>query len=142
MLQSNKIIRCVTLFFLPYIFLYSVYVQLNGEVSPGGGFQAGVIFSSALIAYDLICSENKLTKCFSVDSLIFIAGIGVVIYIFVGLISLLFDNNFLNYYSFKYFTNDKFTAQYWGIFIVEIGIGLDVAAVMYLIYSSFSSDKL
>ena len=38
MLRNHPIIKSVTLFILPYIVLYALYIQINGEVSPGGGF--------------------------------------------------------------------------------------------------------
>ncbi len=142
MLKDYPIIKNVTLFSLPYIFLYSLYIQINGEVSPGGGFQAGVIFASALIGFDLVYGESK-KRYFSTDSLLFIAALGVIIYASVGVISLLFNDNYLNYYSLANFTKDKLSAQHSGIFIIEIGIGLSVAAVMYLItyLSEFSCEN-
>ncbi len=133
MLKNYPIISNVTLFALPYIFLYSLYIQINGEVSPGGGFQAGVIFASSLIGFDLVYGDSK-KQYFSTDSLLFIATLGVIIYASVGVISLLCNDNYLNYYSLANFTIDKLSTQHAGIFIIEIGIGLSVAAIMYLIY--------
>ena len=46
--------RVVTKLMLPYILLYALYVQFHGDYSPGGGFQAGVIFGSGFILYTLI----------------------------------------------------------------------------------------
>ncbi|HJD55810.1 MAG TPA: DUF4040 domain-containing protein [Rickettsia endosymbiont of Pyrocoelia pectoralis] len=129
--MTNPIIKYLTIFIVPYIILYSLYIQLNGESSPGGGFQAGVIFASGLIAYDLVYEK----RYFSINSLISIAVLGVMIYGVTGAISLFFNDNYLNYYSLTNFTNDKLLAQHIGIFAVEIGIGLTVSSVMYLIYN-------
>ncbi|HJD66272.1 MAG TPA: DUF4040 domain-containing protein [Rickettsia endosymbiont of Bembidion nr. Transversale] len=135
----TKITKNISIFIVPYIILYSLYIQLNGEASPGGGFQAGVIFASSLIAYDLVYGSQKLNRYFSVNTLIIIAALGVMIYEFTGVISLFFNDNYLNYYSLTNFVNDSLTAQHIGIFAVEIGIGLTVAAIMYSIYNSFNN---
>lgn len=139
LLKEYKIIKSISIFIVPYIILYSLYIQLNGEASPGGGFQAGVIFASSLIAYDLVYGSQKLNRYFSVNTLITIAALGVMIYGFVGVISLLFNDNYLNYYSLINFVDNNLTAQHIGIFAVEIGIGLTVSAIMYSIYNSFNN---
>ncbi|XVN44451.1 MAG: DUF4040 domain-containing protein [Rickettsia hoogstraalii] len=137
-LKAYPIIKYITSFIIPYIILYSIYIQLNGESSPGGGFQAGVIFASSLVAYDLVYGNRKLSRYFPPNVLICIAVLGVAIYAIVGTISLFFNDNYLNYYSLTNFINDKLLAQHIAIVIVEIGIGLTVAAIMYLIYNVFN----
>lgn len=132
MLKDFIIIKHSTLFILPYIFLYCLYIQINGDASPGGGFQAGAIFASMIIAFDLVHGQFKLKQYFSTDLLVGMATIGVLIYSMTGMASILFDDNYLNYYSLA---NDKLLAQHIGIFIIEIGVGLCVASVMCLIYS-------
>ncbi|WP_218460057.1 DUF4040 domain-containing protein [Rickettsia sp. TH2014] len=140
-LKAYPIIKYITSFIIPYIILYSIYIQLNGESSPGGGFQAGVIFASALIAYDLVYGNRKLSRYFPPNVLISIAVLGVAIYAIVGTISLFFNDNYLNYYTLTNFIDDKLLAQHIAIVIVEIGIGLTVSAIMYLIYNVFNNHE-
>ena len=137
MLKTILIAKHITLFILPYIFLYAIYIQFNGETSPGGGFQAGVIFASSLIAFDLIYGEHLLLKYFPIEILIFIATFGVIIYAGLGAVSLLCDDNYLNYYSLA---SDRLLAQSIGIFVAEIGVGLTVASIMCLIYSILDKE--
>jgi multicomponent Na+:H+ antiporter subunit B len=137
MLKDFLILKKITLFILPYIFLYSIYIQINGEISPGGGFQAGVIFASCLIGFDLIHGKTLSARYFNHDLLIIIATLGVFIYASIGLVSFYFGKNYLNYYILA---TNKLHAQSIGIFIVEIGVGLTVASVMYLIYSLLQED--
>lgn len=134
MLKDNIVFKIITLFILPYIFLYGLYIQINGETSPGGGFQAGVIFASGLIGFDLIYGKNLSTKYFSIDMLLIIAVLGVVIYGATGAMSLIFNQKYLDY---SYLCNDKILAETIGISIVEIGVGLTVSATMSLIYYLF-----
>ena len=51
---SIPIIRVIAKLLIPYILLFGLYVQFHGDFGPGGGFQAGVIFASALILYGLV----------------------------------------------------------------------------------------
>lgn len=136
MFKNFIIIKHLSCFILPYIFLYGLYIQINGEASPGGGFQSGVIFASILIGVDLVYGPLKLKQYFSTETLMVIATLGVLIYATVGVVSLLFNDNYLNYYSL---THNKLLAQHIGIFIIELGVGLCVAAVMSLIYSTVAN---
>jgi len=131
MLKKFTILRLLLPFIIPYIILYAIYIQLNGEVSPGGGFQAGVIFATGLIAYDLVFGKQKLHKYFSIDILAICGVLGVIIYAGTGVISLIFDANYLNY---NVLHNDSITGQHIGIFTIELGVGLTVASIMFLIY--------
>jgi len=136
--EKNIIFKNITLFVVPYIILYALYIQVNGEVSPGGGFQAGVIFATALIGYDLSSSKYKLKQFFPVNILLLIAASGVLVYAGTGFISIIFGYNFLNYYAL--YTN-KHLAQSIGISAIEIGVGLTVASVMSMIYILFQKEE-
>ncbi len=137
MLQKNPIIKYITRFIIPYIALYAAYIQLGGEASPGGGFQAGSIFASAVIVIELICNKTMCDKHMYKDLLIITSSIGVMIYTLVGFISFMYGDNYLNYYSLN---QNYLAAQYCGIFTIELGVGLTVASVMCLIYSLISSN--
>ncbi|MCF8462799.1 MAG: Na(+)/H(+) antiporter subunit B [Rickettsiaceae bacterium] len=113
---------------IPYILLFGLYVQINGENSPGGGFQASVIIASAIIAYDMIFESMP----FSLPQLIISSAFGCIIYLMVGLISIIQGSNYLNYYALA---KNKYFGQFLGIFIVELGVCIAVCSVMLLIYS-------
>ena len=53
-MKNNLILRITAKLLIPFIILFALYVQFHGDFGPGGGFQAGVIFSSAFILYTLI----------------------------------------------------------------------------------------
>jgi len=137
MLKEFKIIKTIIPFITPYIILYSIYIQLNGEVSPGGGFQAGVIFATGIISYDLVFGSKQLQKHFSANGLMVCGVLGVTLYAGTGLISLIFNDNYLNYSSIS---NNDITGQHIGIFCIELGVGLTVASIMCLIYSLLKEE--
>jgi len=124
MKKNNKINFLVTRFVVPYILCFAAYIQIFGEISPGGGFQAGAIFASCFIGYDLSV-DNILSY---IDSMVFLrtGAIGVLIYILVGLFSVADGKYFLNYYSLN--------SQAFGIMLVELGVGVTVSSVMIFIF--------
>ena len=137
MLKNFIIIKVILSFIIPYIILYAIYIQLNGEVSPGGGFQAGVIFATAIIGYELIFGKENFLGFISIKSLLICSTIGVSLYAGTGVISLIFDDNYLNYNSLQ---SNSIAGQHLGIFLIEIGVGLTVSSVMCLIYTVLRED--
>lgn len=142
MLKYFSVLKTVASFIIPYLILYAIYIQLNGEVSPGGGFQAGVIFASGIIAFDLLNGSKKTHEFFSEKALIICGIFGVLIYASTGLVSFLFDDNYLNYNSIAKtpWVNHPLTGQHIGIFFIEIGVGLTVSSIMCLIYLVLKED--
>ncbi|MDP5110128.1 MAG: Na(+)/H(+) antiporter subunit B [Rickettsiaceae bacterium] len=132
MLKEFNIIKIILLFIIPYITLYAIYIQLNGEVSPGGGFQAGVIFATGIIAYDLASGREALENHFTTKSLTICGVLGVLVYAGTGLLSLIMGAEFLNYSALL---KNDIAGQHLGIFMIELGVGLTVSSIMCLIYS-------
>lgn len=127
--MANPILKLITHFIAPFILLFTLYIQINGEISPGGGFQAGAIFASLLIALDLAGGFD-----FNIRALINLASLGVMIYILPGIISLFLGQNFLNY---NILSTNSVTGQKIGIFIIEIGVGMAVSSILCVIYACF-----
>ncbi len=48
-MADNWIGASVVRIVIPLIMLFALYVQFHGDYSPGGGFQAGVLFAVGLI---------------------------------------------------------------------------------------------
>ena len=142
MLKYFSVLKTVVSFIIPYLILYAIYIQLNGEVSPGGGFQAGVIFASGIIAFDLLNGSKKTCEFFSEKALIICGIFGVLIYASTGLVSFLFDDNYLNYnwIAKTPWGDHPLTGQHIGIFFIEIGVGLTVSSIMCLIYLVLKDD--
>lgn len=127
---NNSIIKIVTIFILPYLVIFAFYIQVNGEISPGGGFQAGALFASSLIAYRL----NFGKKIFSYTELIILGAIGVLIYATTGILSIVNNSYYLDYSSISYIVNPQKN----GIAIVELGVGITVTSILLLIYDIIS----
>lgn len=49
--KNDIILQKVASFLVPVIFVFGIYVILNGHISPGGGFSGGAIIGAGLILY-------------------------------------------------------------------------------------------
>ena len=47
--ERNVILKCAADFMLPFALIFGIYIILFGTVSPGGGFQGGVIVAAAVL---------------------------------------------------------------------------------------------
>ncbi len=63
-MDHHLILRVVTRLLVAPILLFGLYVQFHGDYSPGGGFQAGVIFAVGFILFGLVFSLSGLRAAF------------------------------------------------------------------------------
>ena len=61
-LRRHNVLHVISKILIPLILVYAFYVQFHGEYSPGGGFQAGVIFAAAFILYAMIYGLESAYK--------------------------------------------------------------------------------
>ena len=134
-MNDNIILRVTAKLFIPLILLFALYVQFHGDFGPGGGFQAGVIFAAAFVLYALIFGVEKAKKTAHPNVLQFCMALGVLIYAGTGVASLFLHGNFLDYNVLQH---DPVHGQHLGIFLVEMGVGTPVAAVMISVFFCFA----
>ncbi|MCF6283084.1 MAG: Na(+)/H(+) antiporter subunit B [Candidatus Polarisedimenticolaceae bacterium] len=134
-MKPNLILHVVAKFLIPLIIIFALYVQFHGDFGPGGGFQAGVIFSAALILYALVFGLDAAEKIIPSHILRILASLGLVIYAGVGVVTLLLGGNYLDY---TVLGSTQIAGQHLGILLVELGVGITVAAVMLIIFFSFA----
>ncbi len=46
-MENSKIFKTIGSILYPFLLMYGFYIVVNGDLSPGGGFQGGVIFATA-----------------------------------------------------------------------------------------------
>lgn len=130
-MKRTLILRQVSNLIIPAILLFSFYVQFHGDYGPGGGFQAGVIFAAGIILYALVYGRNNVQKIFPTKIIRVFVALGLLLYISVGIATILLGGNFLDYNALLH---DQHHAQHLGIFLIELGVGITVAAVMIIIF--------
>ncbi len=134
-MKHNSILRVTSKFLIPLIILFALYVQFHGDFGPGGGFQAGVIFSVAIILYSLVYGLDAAEKIIPENILRILASFGVLLYAGVGIVSLFLGGNYLDY---SVLGSTQIAGQHLGILLVELGVGITVSSVMLIIFFAFS----
>ena len=137
-MKHNLVLRFIAKFLIPVIVLFALYVQFHGDFGPGGGFQAGVIFSVAFILYALVFGLQTAERVIPAQVLRFLASLGVLIYAGTGFATLLLGGNFLNY---SVLAEDATAGQHIGILVIELGVGITVASVMLIIFFAFAGRE-
>jgi multicomponent Na+:H+ antiporter subunit B len=131
--EGTLVKKSIARVIIPLIQLFALYVIVHGDSGPGGGFQGGVILGSSFILYSIIFGakagrawvKQSVTDVFN--------SAGVLIYAAVGIVALLVGGKFLEYNVLP-IGHDAHVASHYGIFFIEIGVGVTVAAVMVTIF--------
>ena len=134
-LRHHNILHVISKILIPFILLYALYVQFHGEYSPGGGFQAGVLFATAFILYTMIYGLQAAYAVISPKVLYWSMVLGVLLYAGTGLASVFLGGNYLDY---DVLAHDPVHGQHIGIILVELGVGICVAAVMMSVFFNFA----
>ncbi|MEC7842189.1 MAG: Na(+)/H(+) antiporter subunit B [Candidatus Latescibacterota bacterium] len=137
-MRQQLILRIAAKLFIPFILLFALYVQFHGDYGPGGGFQAGVIFAAAFVLYTLIWGVDEAKRVVSPNLLQVLAALGVLIYAGTGIAGIFLGGTFLDYGVLQH---DPVHGQHLGILLVELGVGITVAAVMTSAFLCFAGRK-
>ena len=137
-MRNNGILRVIARFLIPLILLLGLYIQFHGEYSPGGGFQAGVVFAAGWILFALIYGLDRGLRAIPLKAMYGLAATGVLLYAFTGLMGVALGGRFLD---FSPFSANPHVAQQIGIIIVEFGVGLTVATVAMLLFTLFARRR-
>ncbi len=129
--KNSLILREACNLVIPAVLIYALYVQFHGDYSPGGGFQAGVIFAAAVILYALVHGREKAQKIIPSSVVRIFVSLGLLLYASVGVAAMLMGGNFLDY---NVLAHDAQHGQHIGILIIELGVGITVAAVMIMVF--------
>lgn len=91
---KDVIVKCGADKFLPFAIVFGLYVILFGTISPGGGFQGGVIVAVSVLMLYLGYGYNTTSKVISLEVLRVNESVGAVIYVVLGVIGVAFTANF------------------------------------------------
>ncbi len=142
-MKTFPIIRVVAKLLIPYILLFGLYVQFHGDFGPGGGFQAGVILASGFILYGLVFGLGNMRQVAPPAAIEKLMAAGVLIYASTGVATMMLGGKFLEYNVLNHHLLPGFLphGQHLGIFVVELGVGITVTAVMTMIFYAFAGRR-
>ena len=121
------------------MWLFAAYVLIHGHDSPGGGFQSGVILASSLILLRLVRGRESVSVL-APNGALTLACAGPLLYGGIGVASLLFGGNFLDYGALP-LPMDPVQVRVIGTLGIETGIMVGVAGVLVLIFDTLASGN-
>ena len=137
---EDLIIKTSIRLLVPFIQLFGLYVIVHGHYSPGGGFQGGVILGSAFILLALAFDVKTSQEYMSVKANAIMGNAGAAIFVGVGALCAIFGGLFLDYSALDVLIPmGPIEWRSFGIFLVEVGVGLAVMSIMVLLYWNLSS---
>lgn len=151
-IHRDTILRYVASILVPIVFVFGVYVVLNGHLSPGGGFSGGAILGAGLILYALAFGGKKASRFFTAKTFKTICSIALLGYALVkcysflmGGMHVLFANSHLWHDPIADFfhslpVGSVLSGGY--ILILNICVGAVVACTMYGFYSLFKKGEI
>lgn len=137
---NDRLLHTISCILLPIIFLYAIYIMVNGHLSPGGGFAGGSILGGGLILYaqefDTKGVRRFLTqRLFKTVRTIALAGYGLIdlYYAFMGA-------NALNNHIPLGTPGSLFSS---GIILpINVMVGMVVTCTIYAFYSLFHKGEI
>ena len=139
--EPDLIVTNTVRLIVPVIQIFAFYVLAHGHVSPGGGFQGGVLMGASFILIALSWDLEKAVSRFSIERCMIVAALGIVIYGGIGLLSMMLGGEFLDYAELeRVLPVSREMARYHAMLGVEIGVGFTVTAIMFALYANLSSE--
>jgi len=137
---EDLIIKTSVRLLVPFIQLFGLYVIVHGHYSPGGGFQGGVILGASFILLALAFGMKTSQEYMTIKVNTVFTNLGAAIFIGVGVVSALFGGLFLDYAALNILIPlGRIEWHSFGIFLVEVGVGITVMSIMVLLYWNLSS---
>lgn len=137
---DNQIIRVSARMMVPFIQLFGLYVIVHGHYSPGGGFQGGVLLGASYILLALAFDLKTSLKTFSESMNSILGTTGALIFVGTAVLCALVGGLFLDYSALELLLPlGPIEWRSFGIFIVEVGVGLAVMSIMLSLYWDLSS---
>ncbi len=87
--DREPVVRIASLLFIPVALIFGLYIVIHGQLTPGGGFQGGVVLATAALGVFLATGYDGYERVFPkspVEAYETIGGIGYVAFGFAGLL--------------------------------------------------------
>ena len=139
MRKPSMIIRVVTQKMVPFVFMFGIYIVLNGSSSPGGGFQGGVVMGAAFILFAIGISGREGRLRAPETPLKMIESGGVLLYVVIGLVGILLGYSFLTNKMAHFPPQGSSGSILSGgtLLGINIGIGMHVACTVIALFYAF-----
>ncbi|GAA0068860.1 Na(+)/H(+) antiporter subunit B [Clostridium sardiniense] len=138
--EKDIIVKICGSIILPLALLLGIYIILHGHLSPGGGFQGGVIIASAVSIYYVAYGREKTLKMFNSKRLSRMEELGALTFIFIASLGVIYGVSFFSNILSKGNVGNIFSSG--TVFFMNFAVGYKVlAGISVLILVVISSLK-
>lgn len=130
-IRDSEILKTTISKLFPFIIIFSFYLFSYGPISPGGGFQAGVIFGTIIIIFEM-CYERRLLS----DLFYALAEYSGVLIILVTMLIGLKLTGYLFGGLYYFHTNSLIFANFF-LWLLNLAIFVEVSSSIILIFRNF-----
>ena len=129
------ILQQVARILVPIVFIFSIYVMLNGHLSPGGGFSGGAMMGAGMILYVCAFGFDKTRRFFSERVYTSVKVTALVLYgVMITYYYIMGANGLENHIPLG--TPGAILSA--GLILpIDLVVGLQVACTMYAFYALF-----
>lgn len=128
--HPDNILRKTAKLLTPFILLFALYVLVNGESSPGGGFSGGAVLGGGLILYSSAYGPERMSRILTrkLYDRVRLAGLMTYavtygLFIYTGANGIVMDMG-------------------WMMTVIDLAVGLVVACTVYGFYTMFQRGKI
>ena len=133
--KHDTILKKVAIMLVPIIFMFGIYVILNGHLSPGGGFSGGAIIGAGLILFLNAFGFEKTEKFFTEKVYKRVSVAALMFYALAKCYAFFCGANGLDSHISKGIAGHIISAGL--ILPLDIAVGCVVACTMYAFYAMF-----
>jgi multicomponent Na+:H+ antiporter subunit B len=133
-------VRAAGLILVPAVFLLGLYVVAHGYITPGGGFQGGVVLAAAIVLVYLAAEYRAFRRIAPLPVVDFVEGTGAGGYVVVGLAALLLGSAFLH--NLLSLGTAGTLASSGSIPMLNVASALEVAAAFLLVFTEFLEELI
>jgi multicomponent Na+:H+ antiporter subunit B len=132
---ASPIVRTITRKLFPFILLFGGYLISHGHLSPGGGFQGGVVVGSALVLLGLSQGIQETRQRFSARRLVRTEHLALMVFVILCTAGWI-----RGYATFKALFPETIPSE-GPIFLLNLAIGTKVGAAITLIFYALGEAK-
>lgn len=138
---ESLIIQTAVRILVPFIQIFGLYVIVHGHYSPGGGFQGGVILGASFVLLALAFDQKFSMQYMSEQVNGLLGNLGALIFTGTAALCALFGGLFLDYSALDALIPlGPIEWRSFGIFVVEVGVGLAVMSIMAALFWVLGSN--
>lgn len=138
--KNDAILQGTATILVPIIFIFGIYIIVNGHLSPGGGFSGGATIGAGLILYVSAFGFKKTQRFFNEEIYKIAKVTALCMYGLIGIYYYVMGANGLQNHIPLGVPGDIISAGI--IFPINICVGIEVACTMYAFYALFRRGGL